>query len=85
MDTQERELLLKACGLFRELADIQLETHRTVRALAQAVQTQIPGLEAEYRKAHTEALFATSESVKINKMILEIEDTIARLKTLAPS
>lgn len=81
MDKQERELLFKTCDLLLEMAEIQTETYRTMRALTQAVQTQIPNLEEAYRKARTDALFATEASSKVNKMILQIQDTVARLKS----
>jgi hypothetical protein len=80
MDKQERELLVKTCDLLLALAEIQMETYRAMRALTQAVQTQFPNLEEAYRTAQTDALFATATSVKVNKMIQQIQDTVARLK-----
>lgn len=80
MDKQDRELLLKTCDLFRQLAELQLSTHRALHALFQILGTRIPNLEAEYRQARTDSLFATSESVKVTQMLQEIDDTIARLK-----
>ncbi len=80
MDKQDRELLLKSCELFREMAELQLGTHRAVRTLFLALKTQLPNLEEAYRTARTDSLFATEESSKVNRMILEIEDTISRLK-----
>lgn len=54
-----------------------------MRALYQAVSSRVERIEEDYKKARTDSLFATETSSKINTMILQLEDTLARLKTQA--
>jgi hypothetical protein len=85
MEKQERELLIKTCDLLLEMAEMQRETYHSMRALSQVVRTRLPGVEEEFEKARTEALFANKVSIRVNKLIGEIEDALACLKTSGDS
>jgi hypothetical protein len=80
MTNDERQVLLKLCESFIGLADSQLETHRLVFSIRDALTKQLPGLDSALKESRTESLWNTTFSSQLRQLRQELEGFLGMLR-----
>jgi hypothetical protein len=84
MTKDERQILQTTCRSVLVLLEMQVATNRKLQILLALMRTQNPNLEEEYQAAQKDSVFATRESLPLEKLRQQLEAVIESLNREQP-